>query len=91
MVTADLPRAVRSSQFDGYRRRVVVPLVLASVMGKIGYPTFNPTFKIRGTSVVMHPLEMVSIPVAQLGAVVGSLAGEGQAIVAALDELLSRA
>jgi toxin CcdB len=69
----------------------VVPLVRASVMGKFGYPAFNPTFKVRGSAVVLHPLEMVSIPVAQLGAVVGSLAGGSEAIVAALDRLLSRA
>jgi hypothetical protein len=34
---------------------------------------------------------MVSISVDQLGMPVGSLADEGQAIVAALDELFSRA
>lgn len=82
---------MQSAQFDGYRRRVVVPLVRATVIGKIDYPAFNPTFKIRGTAVVLHPLEMVSIPVDQLGALVGSLSGDSQLIIAALDELLSRA
>lgn len=82
---------VQSSQFDGYRRRVVVPLVKASVLGKISHGRFNPAFKIRGTTVVLHPLEMVSVPVDQLGPVVASLQGEGQQVVAALDELLSRA
>jgi len=82
---------VQSSQFDGYRRRVVVPLVRASAIGKISYAAFNPTFKIRGTSVVLHPLEIVSVPVDQLGEIVGSLSGESQSIAAALDELLTRA
>jgi len=82
---------VQSTQFDNYRRRVVVPLVRASAIGKVDYAGFNPSFKIRGTSVVLHPLEIVSIPMDQLGDVVGSLGDDSQLIVAALDELLSRA
>jgi toxin CcdB len=82
---------VQSTQFDSYRRRVVVPLVRTTAIGKIRYAGFNPTFKVCGNSVVLHPLEMVSVPVDQLGEVVGSLSGESQLIVAALDELLARA
>jgi toxin CcdB len=82
---------VQSSQFDGYRRRVVVPLVRASTLGKTELPQFNPTFKVRGMTVVLHPLEIVSVPVGQLGTKVGSLDAQGQQIIAALDELLSRA
>jgi toxin CcdB len=82
---------VQSSQFDEYRRRVVVPLVRKSAIGKISHSSFNPTFKIRGTPVVLHPLEIVSVPVSQLGDFVESLSDESQQIIAALDELLSRA
>jgi toxin CcdB len=82
---------VQSSQFDDYRRRVVVPLVRKSAVGKLSHASFNPTFKIRGTPVVLHPLEIVSVPLEQLGDVVESLSEEGQQIIAALDELLSRA
>ncbi len=82
---------VQSSQFDAYRRRVVVPLVRASAIGKISHARFNPTFKIRGTAVVLHPLEIVSVPFDQLGEIIGSLSDDGQLIVAALDELLTRA
>jgi toxin CcdB len=82
---------VQSAQFDSYRRRVVVPLVRSAAIGKISHAAFNPTFKIRATSVVLHPLEMVSIPVHQLGALVGSLGDQSQLIVAALDDLLTRA
>ena len=82
---------VQSAQFDSYRRRVVVPLVRSSAIGKIAYAAFNPTFKIRGTSVVLHPLEIVSVPVDQLGEIVGSLSDESQLIISALDELLTRA
>jgi toxin CcdB len=82
---------VQAAQFDNYRRRVVVPLVRASALGKISHRSLNPTFKIRGTAVVLHPLEIVSIPVDRLGAVVGTLSEQSQQIVAALDELLTRA
>jgi len=82
---------VQSSQFDDYRRRVVVPLVRKSAVGKLSHVSFNPSFKIRGTPVVLHPLEIVSVPLEQLGDVVESLSEEGQQIIAALDELLSRA
>jgi toxin CcdB len=82
---------VQSSQFDGYRRRVVVPLVRASSLGKTDLPSFNPMFKVRGTPVVLHPLEIVSVAVEQLGPKIGSLSADGERIIAALDELVSRA
>jgi toxin CcdB len=50
----------------------------------------NPTFLIDGVRCVLHPLDMVSVALDQLGEVVGSLAHEGQTIADALDELLSR-
>jgi toxin CcdB len=82
---------VQSSQFDDYRRRVVIPLVRKSAVGKLSHASFNPSFKVRGTPVVLHPLEIVSVPIEQLGDLVGSLSEEGQQIIAALDELFSRA
>lgn len=82
---------VQSSQFDDYRRRVVVPLVRASSLGKTQLPHFNPSFKIRGLTVVLHPLEIVSVATNHLGPRVGSLNAGGEQIIAALDELLSRA
>ncbi len=82
---------VQSAQFDGYRRRVVVPLVRTSKLGATPFAAFNPVFRVAGMKVTLHPLEMVSIPVNQLGPSIGSLADEGQAIIGALDELFSRA
>jgi toxin CcdB len=82
---------VQSAQFDDYRRRVVVPLVRASTLGPAPFPAFNPSFRIGGAKVVLHPLEMVSVPVDRLGPPVGSLADEGRAIIGALDEPFSRA
>jgi toxin CcdB len=77
---------VQSAIFDGYKRRVVVPLVKKSYLGKITLPRFNPTFIIEGTPVVLHPLELVSVAADKLGKVVHSLAEEGQQIIDALDE-----
>ena len=82
---------VQSSLYDGYRRRVVVPLVRKSVLGKIANPRLNPSYKIDGSTVVLHPLEIVSVASEQLGEFVQSLQIEGQGIMDALDELLTQA
>ena len=82
---------VQSTLYEDYRRRVVVPLVTkASLGGKVANGRFNPTFRIKGVSVVLHPLEIVSVARENLGEKVGSLQEEGDTIIAALDELLTR-
>ena len=84
---------VQSAQFDRYRRRVVVPLVRRSVLPG-NTPTvgsrMNPAFKVDGIDVILHPLDMVSVALDQLGEHIGSLANQGQTIADALDELLTR-
>ena len=89
----DIPYVVlvQSSLYDGYRRRVVVPLVRKSALGKIDNPRFNPPFKIENVQVILHPLEIVSVPNEQLGEFVKSLGEEGNRIMDALDELLTQA
>jgi toxin CcdB len=82
---------VQSSVFDDYKRRVVVPLVRHSHVGKVSHPRFNPTFVIENIPVVLHPLEIVSVPKDKLGERVDTLAGEGDRIISALDELVTRA
>ena len=81
---------VQSSLYDSYRRRVVVPLVRKSVLGKVSNSRFNPTFKIGKDQVVLHPLEIVSVPIEQLGEYVKSLGQEGRRIMDSLDELLTQ-
>jgi len=81
----------QSRLFDGYRRRVVIPLVRKAELSQIPSPRLNPTFKVKGLAVVLHPLEIVSVAHEHLGERVGSLAEEADAIVAALDELFTRA
>lgn len=84
---------VQSSQFDRYRRRMVVPLVRRSALPG-NTPTagsrMNPVFQVAGQDVVLHPLDMVSVALDRLGAHAGSLAEHGQSIADALDELLTR-
>lgn len=84
---------VQSSLFDGYRRHVVVPLVLRTALpagSKVVGTRLNPVFKIQGRSLVLHPLDMVSVAMDQLGPCVGNLTDHGQAVSDALDELLTR-
>lgn len=89
----DIPYVVlvQSSLYDSYRRRVVVPMVRASTLGKVSNPRFNPAFKIENIQVVLHPLEIVSVPNELLGEYVQSLSSEGSRIMDALDELLTQA
>ena len=81
----------QSRLFDSYRRRVLIPLVRKAELSQIPDPRLNPTFKVKGVLVVLHPLEIVSIANEHLGERVGSLADEADAIIAALDELFTRA
>lgn len=81
---------VQSTLYDDYRRRVVVPLVSKASLGKVANPRFNPTFRIKNQSVVLHPLEIVSVARENLGEWVDSLEEEGDKIISALDELLTR-
>jgi toxin CcdB len=84
---------VQSSLFDLYRRRMVVPLVRRTALPAATTTAgsrLNPVFDVKGAKVVLHPLDMVSVALDQLGPRVGSLAEHGQAIADALDELLTR-
>ena len=93
-VTIPYVVVVQSSCYRKSRRRVVVSLILAEELGKItDLPKsgINPRFIIEGVNVVLSPLDIVSVPIESLGVWVGSLAEDGDVIVAALDELFSRA
>jgi toxin CcdB len=51
----------------------------------------NPVFVVEDVEVVLHPLEVVSIAIDQLGEMVTTLAQEGDLITGAMDELLTQA
>lgn len=46
---------------------------------------------IEGIEVILHPLEIVSVAIEQLGEKVATLAQEGDRIAGAMDEMLTRA
>ncbi|SMH31155.1 CcdB family protein [Azospirillum agricola] len=81
---------VQSQRFDASGRRVVVPLLPADKL-RATEPSFTPAFLVEQRSVVLHPLQIVSIPADHLGEKVCSLADDGDRIIAALDLPISRA
>jgi len=82
---------VQSALFDGYRRRLVVPLVRSNALSPDMIGTrLNPSFTVDGALVVLHPLDMVSVALDQLGEHAGSLSDHDQAITDALDEVFTR-
>lgn len=81
---------VQSRRFEAARRRVAIPLVLASTVPSAD-PRLNPAFDVEGTRVVLNPLHMVSIAVERTGERVASLKEEGDRVIAAIDLLISRA
>lgn len=82
---------VQSALFDAYRRRVVAPLVQRSAAVALRTSRLNPFFFIEGVELVLHPLEIVSVALDQLGEKVGDLQDQGAAITDALDEVFTRA
>jgi len=85
---------VQSAAFDTRRRRVVVPLVAGDLLAReVDLPAspVNPAFTVEGRRVVLNPLEIVSVSLDALGPLVASLVEEGDSVVAALDEVFSRA
>ncbi len=85
---------VQSSLYDGYNRRVVVPLVRRSTLARTAVfldTPLNPVFTVKGIKVVLHPLEMVSVALENLAEKVATLEQDGDAILAAMDEMLTRA
>lgn len=82
---------VQSALFDGYRRRLVVPLVRRGDATALRASRLNPVFSIENTELVLHPLEMVSMALDQMGEKVASLQDRGAEITDALDEIFTRA
>lgn len=76
--------------FDKLKRRIVVPLVAAG-HADIPRSALNPVFTVAGIEVMLNPLEIVSVSIDALGERLGSLSEAGDTIVAALDEVFTRA
>jgi toxin CcdB len=80
---------VQSRRFDAAQTRVVAALRL----GKGVSARLTPDFEIEDITVYLDPLQIASIRLATLGQPIDSLADDANSdrIVAALDEILSRA
>lgn len=79
---------VQAELLDAMATRVVVPLVLAEVMGQ-GVKQLNPHFKIKGVALVMSTAELAGVSSRILGEKVVSLKARRDEIIAALDLLFT--
>jgi len=79
---------VQADLLDTMATRVVVPLVLAEVMGQ-GVKQLNPHFKIKGVALVMSTAELAGISARILGEKVVSLKVRRDEVIAALDLLFT--
>lgn len=85
---------VQSAAFDKLARRLVIPLLAeggTEARVSIPYSDTTPSIRIDGQRFILNPFEMVSVESSKLGPRVASLADDGDTIVAALDEVFSRA
>jgi toxin CcdB len=80
---------VQSRLLEDLATRVVIPLVPQAVAPRIPMKTLNPVLPFNGAAFVLMTQIMASIPVAEMGRSVGTLAVERDQIVRAIDALLS--
>lgn len=74
--------------FRHYHVRVVVPLLPPEIAPNV-VARLNPTFQIGGENYVMVPHFIASVPEAELGPRVTTLARHDMTILAAIDMMLS--
>lgn len=79
---------VQSNLIDIVSTRVVAPLANVASIGAAA-DRLNPPFEVRGIQVVMVTEQIAGVPKTILGAVIGNLANERAAILAALDLLFT--
>ena len=79
---------VQADLLDTMATRVVVPLMLAEVMGD-GARQLNPHFKIKGQQVVMSTAELAGVSSRAIGEKVATLKARRDEIIAALDLLFT--
>jgi toxin CcdB len=80
---------VQSRLLEGLATRVVIPLIPTAIAPRIPMKMLNPVLSFDGSDVVLMTQNIASIPVAQLGVTVGTLAAQRDQIVRAIDALLS--
>jgi toxin CcdB len=82
---------VQSGRFDGHERRLVAPLLAASLPEADRFPELAPRFVVDGQRVILDPLQLQTVPRDVLGPAIASLAADADAarIIAAIDVVLS--
>ena len=90
---SDIPYLVnvQSRRYDNAANRVVIPLM--RLPGLAAEPRLAPTFSVKGEQLVLNPLLLFAAPLSALGAVVASLAADGDArlIIGAIDAVITQA
>jgi toxin CcdB len=79
---------VQSDLIDAMESRVMVPLMAAGTVEPV-IGSLMPGFVVAGAPVVMHTAQLAGVPRRVIGEQVHDLSGERQAIMAALDFLVS--
>lgn len=80
---------VQSNAFRALKRRLAIPLLRRDAMPTAVGNTL-PEFTIEGTCVILSALDLGSFPKDAFGERVGSLADDGDSIVAAIDAAIAR-
>ena len=82
---------VQSARYDARASRVVIPLVV--LPPRALDQDLVPSFRIAGRDVHLNPLGILTVPIAALGRLVGSLADDASsnAIIKAIDTMITRA
>lgn len=82
---------VQSSQFDGYPRRLVIPLARFGEAAARRHPDLTPRIAIAGDVLYLDPLQLQTVPVSALGPAIASLAEDSDRIIKAIDAVITRA
>jgi toxin CcdB len=80
---------VQAPILESLSTRIVVPLSRPDAVGGKPAERLNPPFELEGRKLVMLTQELAGIPRKALGEYAGNLAGERDAIIAALDFALT--
>jgi toxin CcdB len=80
---------IQSDVLDDLQTRVVIPLTKAAALTKKPLPLITPVVRFDGNDYLLLTPQLAGIARTELGAAVGSLAHERQAIIAAVDFLLT--
>jgi toxin CcdB len=80
---------VQSDLLEDLRTRVVIPLTKAAALAKRPLTHLTPVLSFDGEDYVLMTPQLAGIARTELGAAVGNLTDERQAILAAMDFLLT--